>query len=456
VIERVEYNGGAMHADTEGDLGPVTPVAAQWRAGLRGHRNLIRGSAWLTASVAANAVSGFSFWLLAARTFDERPIGQAAGLFTGVLFVNYLTTLGLPIAVGRYAPDRTRDSDVLFGWALAITTATSALGATLFWLLAGDDILEPLDRLGALAAPLAFFTIIAGMSIALLVDIRLTALRHWRWVLARVALVGVIRLPLIPWNPVDDPALWLFILVAAVPAGSALAMAGVLGVRGRARLGRLPATARSAVRFALVNYAGLLALQAPQFVLPLVVALGVSADDYSTFYIAFQIATVAYLVPQVLAQVLLVEGGRDSADLAAQMRVALLGTVALMATIALGGLVLARVVPLVYGDDYEASGQLLPILLSAGVAWAVTSIVVTGARVVEVEWAIITIAVTLAAAILGPAILLTQLSGVDGAAVAWLVGHLVAAVVALAVRRRLNLDGAALGEARTPDAVVEP
>ena len=416
---------------------PDSPPLTGWRGRLTDHGHLMRGSAWLTATVAANAVSGFAFWLLAARVYPEDPIGEAAALFTAVVFVNYAANLGLPIAVGRYAKDRSDSSAVLFGWALVVTTGMSAVGAGLFWLIAGRDIVEPLRPLGPVLGPLLFFAVVTGMSIALLVEIRLTALRRWGWVLARVAVVGVIRLPVIGWNPIDDSALWLFLLVAVLPAASSLALAGGLAVRGRARLGALPAETRSAARFAMVNYASLLALRAPQFILPLVVALQVSADSYAAFYIAFQIATVAFLVPHMLGQVLLVEGGRGSTDLQAQSRVALEVTAGIMTAVALGGLVLARIVPIVYGATYDDAGQILPLFLWAGIAWAVTSIFITRARVVEAERAIIGIAFCLAIAILVPAVILTARSGIDGAAMAWLGGHVLTAVVAVLVGRHL-------------------
>jgi O-antigen/teichoic acid export membrane protein len=420
---------------------PVLTSASRWPAALHGHGNLIRGSAWLTTTVAASAVSGFAFWLLAARTYDEQPIGQAASLFTAVLFVNYATSLGLPVAVGRYAVDRSETADVLFGWAVLLTVGSSALGTAVLVLVAGGELLEPLDSLGRIGGPLLFFAVTAGMSTALLVEARLTALRRWGWVLARVAVVGVVRLPLIGWDPIDDPALWLFLLVGALPAMSVVGLVIALAARGRARFGRLPANARAAGRFASVNYASTLALQAPIFVLPLMVALQVSDDGYSAFYIAFQIATVAFLVPHMLAQVLLVEGSRESADLDAQARVALVGTVGIMAAVALGGLVLARLVPHVYGAEYQDAGDLVPVLLAAGIPWAFTSVILTRARVLEAERVIITLGVCLALGILVPAFVLTAIEGIAGAAAGWLIGHVIAATVAIVAARHLPTKG---------------
>ena len=77
------------------------------------HGHLLRGSFWLLASVAANAFCGFAFWLIATQLDTKTDVGRASALFTGVLFINYLTNMGLPVAVARYAPDAGASSTVL-------------------------------------------------------------------------------------------------------------------------------------------------------------------------------------------------------------------------------------------------------------------------------------------------------------------------------------------------------
>jgi len=188
----------------------------------------------------------------------------------------------------------------------------------------------------------------------------------------------------------------------------------------------------------MVNYASLIALQAPQFALPFVVAVLVPDSEYSAFYVAFQFATVAFLLPQMLGQVLLIEGGRESNDLDAQVRIALYVTTGLMGVVAVAGFAVARIVPVVYGKNYEEAARILPLLLGAGVAWAVTSIFITRARLAEAESAIIGVAVTLAVVILGPGIVLTARNGIEGAAAAWFGGHLIAAILAALVGLRLS------------------
>ncbi|HMQ27192.1 MAG TPA: hypothetical protein PKA98_14470, partial [Acidimicrobiales bacterium] len=303
----------------------VAAPRAKPAALVRDHGHLLRGSAWLLASVAANAFFGFAFWYIATQIDTKAEVGRASALFTAVLFINYLTNMGLPVAVARYAPDDGDGSTVLFNWALLYTGATSAVGTALFLVFLPDTMADTLLQWGGPVGALIFFVTVFGMSCAVLVEVRLMALRRWGWVFSRVAVVGLVRFALVLLHPIEDEALWLFLVVAGIPALSGYALAARLVLRrsGRPSLRPLPGSWRAGLRYSSVNYLGILAVQAPTFALPLLVAVEVDSPDYAAWYVAFSITSVIFLVPHTLGQVLLVEGGKGGAVLARQVRLAL-------------------------------------------------------------------------------------------------------------------------------------
>jgi O-antigen/teichoic acid export membrane protein len=400
--------------------------------------HLIRGSAWLLATVGANALSGLVFWLVAFRLDTASDVGRATALFTSVQFVNYLTSMGLPVALARYAPDRTRTSRALFGWALLITTISSLVGTLGFALLGPDRLLDVLSQWGTPLGIVLFCSLVIGMSFAVLVEVRLMTLRRWGWVLARVALVGVARVPLLFIRPFDGDALWLAVLAAGGPAASGYIGAAVLQLRsGAARALRpVPEVASAAMRYAGVNYLGLLAAQGPQFALPVIVLLNVTPAQNAAYYVAWGITTIVFLIPHTVGQVLLVEGGRDGADLNHQVHLTLVVSVSVMAAIALVGWALPDLITLVYGDSAEAAVAVLPGFLVAGVAWAITSAYLARARVLEDSVGVVLITGTFAVATLVPALSLVPADGLSGAGRAWLFGNMAAAAVAVLVGRR--------------------
>lgn len=436
--------------------GPPTPEAWGWlrptglrSRGLRAtvveggtraladHGPQVRGSVWLILTVAANAVGGFAFWLVAARLYESHQFGSAAALFTSVLFVNYATSLGLPVAIGRYAGDHSVGADRLFNWAILATTASSVAGSVLMYLALPEDVVEPLQAWGVGGAVALYALVSTGMSLTVIGEVRLMAMRRWGWVLGRAGLVALVRIPLLFWQPGHDEALWLFLLVAGIPALSGIVLAIVLSATGHGwSLRPLPASTRPAVRYANINYLGLLALQAPQFALPVIVLVNVSSTTMASFYVAFSITTVVFLVPHTMGQVLLVEGGKDQRDPRAQVRLSLLLATGLMVLATVGVAALSPLVTRIYGDAFAAAADALPWFVAASVPWAITSILLTSARVAEHRQAILSITGTLAVTTLVPALVLVPDHGVAGAVVAWISGNVCAAAVAVVLGRQ--------------------
>ena len=412
------------------------------------HGHLLRGSAWLLISVAANALGGFAFWLIAARIESSDDVGRAAALFTAVMLVNYATNMGLPVAVARYSPDDSAPSTVLFNWAILYTGSSSVLGTAVFLAFLPDSVSDTLLQWGWVAGAAIFLVIVFGMSCAVLVEVRLMALRRWGWVFTRVALVGVVRFALVLVHPLDDEALWLFLVVAGIPALSGMTGFVVLAARRRAHrpLRPLPVNWRAGFRYSWVNYLGVLAVQAATFALPFLVSIEVDSTDYAAFYVAFSITTVIFLVPHTLGQVLLVEGGKGGTDLGRQVKLALGLALAFMVVVAIGGRLASGLVTPVYGADYAPAARILPTLVVAGIGWAVTSICLTKARVEENVAAIVAISMVLAVSILVPAVVMVGNDGVDGAARAWLIGNIIAAVTAAAVSARGSRQAALVAD----------
>ena len=157
---------------------------------------------------------GWELRLLAARhpAGPAEDVGRAAALFAASMFVCYLTSLGLPIAVSRYAPDRTEGSATLFAWSLVLRIAASLAAVAVFIAIAPESIREGFATWRPGFAWLVVFLLVAGQSIAELVDVRLMALRRWSLVFFRSLLIAVVRLPFLLWVPDSGAAFYLYVV----------------------------------------------------------------------------------------------------------------------------------------------------------------------------------------------------------------------------------------------------
>lgn len=399
---------------------------------------VLHGSAWILIGLAIQSGLGFAFWLLGSRVASSADLGRASALFTAIQFVNYLSGLGLTVALARHATDRSGESDALFGWGIAATVASSFVGGVAYLALVDTSATELVK--GSVAGWVVFCAYTAGTSVGLLVDVRLMAARKWGWLVGRLALTGLVRLPLVPLDVGIAPDAWLYHLMLAPLAITGVAAVPLLGRMGAGGTSwRRPTSLALVARYSGVNWLATLASQAPQFVLPLVVAQSVAPSINANFFLAWTVTGLVFLVPGAISQVLLVEGAKDAeAETrdAHRAREALGFSLGLSVLAWLGSVVGGGLATGVLGDDYRQLARLLPSLMVAAIPWSLSSVRLSQARIRRDQLATVAITVTLGLGILVPTLLFVPTRGTVAATRAWIFGHTAGALVALVVHRR--------------------
>jgi O-antigen/teichoic acid export membrane protein len=394
---------------------------------------------WFMVSIAIMAVGGFVAWAVAARVQPVDVVGSATALFASLLFITYLTGMGLPVAVARFGHEPPPTAERLWSWAVLYAAVASTVGAIGFMAVAprllGPEVTEPLNDIGALRASALLGVLVIGMTWAALAEMRLMTLRMWPLLVLRAALTVTIRIPLI-FTPIAETPLGLLVVIGGPAAISGLVGVGLLSLRREARrwfrLTPLPPNVGAAWTYATVNWMGTLASQAPQFVAPLIVAATVSASDNAEFYLAWSITTVVFLVAHAVGQVVISEAARSAGQLRAHVRRGLVIGLGVGGVATSGAWLGQPIITAVFGDDYSATAAVLPLLCVAALPWAVTSMCLAVVRV-KGDWlGTMVITVMFAALTLLPIAILVPSRGSSGAAVGWAVGNVAAAGVAVA------------------------
>ena len=338
----------------------------------REHAHMLGGSIWLLAATLVVSLGSFIFWLLVTQRVPADDVGRAAALFSASLFVCYLTSLGLPIAVSRYASDRTQGSATLFAWSLVLTIGVVARGCGR--VRRARSGLDP-GRSRHLASR---FRLARGVPAG-----RGPVDRRAR---GRAADGAAALVPgVFPVSPDRRPPPPFFALGArdAGPRSTCMwspwaasrspvslsschwrAAVGSGCVRSRARKAR--------AQFAGVNYLGQLAVQAPFFAVPFVVLVQVDAVENAHFYLSWGVMSVVYISVQMIGQALLVEGGRGGADHRRQAAVALGAGLAVAVSATVLSLGLGPLLAGLYGPAYGPIATLLPLLVAGTIPFAVT------------------------------------------------------------------------------------
>lgn len=402
---------------------------------------VLQGSAWILIALGLQSVLGFGFWVLGSRVADADQLGRASALYTAIQFVNYASGLGLTVGLARHTTDRSAESDRLFGWAVVATVVSSLVGGAAYLASVSSEATDIIR--GSVWGWLVFGLYTAGSSIGLLADVRLMAARRWGFMVGRIAITGLVRLPLTQVDVGIAPDVWLYHLMLAPLAIGGVLAALLLPRVGAGRLSlRRPKGLAVLARYSGVNWVATLASQAPQFVLPLVVAQSVPSADYANFFLAWTITGLVFLVPGAIAQVLLVEGAKDADGVqdheprTDRAREALGFSLGLAAVALVGAVVVGRVLVVVFGDSYGEAGRLLPLLMAAGIPWSVAAVRLSEARIRRDQLATVAITAVLGLGILGPALWLVPSHGADGAVVAWLFGNVAAATTAIVMHQR--------------------
>jgi hypothetical protein len=241
-----------------------------------------------------------------------------------------------------------------------------------------------------------------------------------------------------------DPAVWLYVLMLAPLAGVGFLSIPLLRRMGAGGINwQRPRTLGVVTRYASVNWFATLSSQAPQFVLPLVVAQSVAPAINASFFLAWTVTSIVFILPASIAQVLLVEGGKDAqvtevTSTAGQGRAreALVFAVGLATVAWAASLVIGPAIAAVFGSDYDRLARLLPGLMLAGIPWAVTSIRLSEARIRKDQPATVAITVTLGITILVPTVLWVPSGGASAATAAFVFGNFAGAVVAMVMHER--------------------
>lgn len=379
------------------------------------------------------AVAGFTFWTVAARLYPQQDVGRGMGLYTCVTVLIFLTGAGLPLAVSRYAIGDDRESGTLFTWAVLATSLGSLIGAIATVVFARSFLLTKMDWLGWVPTVVILFVFVNGISVGALQEIRLIARRRPELVFVRALAIGVVPLPVL-WlvRGTAEPGVWI---AGSLCGATALVVTGamVLWRRELGPYGTSPKPERSgaAVRFSLVSMGTQLVMFAPLFLLPFVVLTQTTGSEYAVFYFAWNVLSVVLLIPTTVAGVLLIEGGRSRSSVDQETSVALLGSVGATIVALVCLLPVGWVMAMLLGPEYRDIVVLIPLLVLSGIPWSVSYVLISHSRIHEhtrVTWII---SAVFFAASLGSLLPLMALWGINGAALAWLIGNTAAAIAAV-------------------------
>ena len=351
--------------------------------------SLLRNSAYVMATTALTAASGFLFWIIAARMYPAHVVGLASALIGTMMLAATLANVGIGPTLAQVLPRREPGEP----WSLTLNAVLITGISTS--LLAGSVAAIILPFLSPKLAVVGHqsgyaLSLILGvplLTLAAVLDATFTAERLAGNMLARAATFALLRIPLLLVPVLLGQEGALVICVAWILALAASLITGMLLFPRLGRAYRLVtrgimAQARS--MFSLVASHQLISLGAlaPFYLLPVIVVTRLSLAENAYFYTSWQVGSIFFMVSPSVAVALMVEGSHAPEDIYHKARSSILIIVALLAPAMVVAFLGGRLILSMFGSDYALYGySLLAILVVSAIPDAITNVYVAVLRV---------------------------------------------------------------------------
>ncbi|WP_051944535.1 lipopolysaccharide biosynthesis protein [Streptacidiphilus rugosus] len=333
---------------------------------------LFRNGYALMLNTVVSGALGLGYWWLAARYYSAADMGRGSAAIAAMKLLSGLTALGFTGALARFVPVAGRATGRLLARAYGVNALASTAITLLF--LAGLPLWgSHYDFLRGWARAAGFLAAVLAWSWLTLQDGVLIGLRAAVWVPVGNLSFSVGKAVLLVLLAGTIPATGVFVSWAAAVALSVVPI-GLLIVRrlvprqaAAADPAVTPPSVRQIGRFLAGDYTGSVFNLVVTYLVPVLVAARVSADQNAVYYIINTIGGTLDLLAVNMAASLTVESARRPALLGAHTRGALLRMAwVTLPCFALLGLAAPRVLD-VFGPGYAAAGApLLRWLAAAG------------------------------------------------------------------------------------------
>lgn len=388
---------------------------------------IYNGLALIAAKVLTMGL-GFVFWVVAAREFDAREVGIAAGAVSAMMLCTQIALLGVGSAFITHFPAAQRRPGPLLDTSLSFVTALSVACGGGFLVFAASAFRQ-LDVVAArpLFGVLFVAACLAG-TLGILFDQMATALRRGDQALTRNALCAVATVALLvllagagaPHRAQTIFLPWAVAGLAACVMGLAQLRRALPAYRPRMALDR--GLVGRLVGAGVPNYVLTLAERAPGLVLPVVVAELLSPAANATWYAAWMMAWVVYIVPIQVGMTIFAEVAHDPTSFRRSVR---RGVVCSLAIATAGAVVLGvggHLALSILGPRYAHDGLApLRILLLAVLPLTFVQAYFSACRARRQLGEAIVVGWVNAVASIGAAALAGVTHGLVGMAVAWCV-----------------------------------
>lgn len=401
---------------------------------------LHRNSLYLMTNSGVMAGLGFIFWLVAARLYPTEDVGLGSALISAAMLLSFIGSLSLGYGLIRFLPTAGDQRQGMINSSLSLAALASLIVCIIF--LAGLPLWSP-AFLVVRSNPIfvaAFIVFVVAWAFYSIMSNIFVGFRRAEFTLANGIIYSLSKVACVA-------ALALLFGVFGIFASWGIAVVIALAVSFLWFLPRLlpgyrprPALQRQVTNemfhFSFANYVSMGFWNAPQLILPIMVANLLGATTNAYFFIVWSVAGLLFAIPTATSVSLFAEGSHQMEYLGRDLLRSLKFTIVLLLPAMVIILVAGDKILLLFGSEYSVGGaHLLWLLVPSALPVSVNLLYLGVARVQKRLKDIVLIAGGIALGTLVLSFFLLPHMDILGAAVAWLAAQ---SLVALALLPKLR------------------
>jgi len=398
--------------------------------------SLYRNAIFLMLNSGMYGLTGFFFWIVAARLYPAAVVGLASSAIAAISLLSLLSTLGLDYGLLRFLPTAGDQAKEMINSCFSIGGAVTVMAGLIY--MAGLGIWSPalLPIRNNLLYLFAFIIFAFANTMQTFTTPCFIAARksHFAmiqgWIIAWLRFVPLVLLAS-AFQKFGIVAAWGLCVILSVTIA-------IIFFQPRAYNGHRPSPSiklnvvNQLLRFSFHNYIVNICWTIPSLVLPIMVVNLLGAEQNAYFYISWAIASMVFMIPTAISLSMVAEASHDENKLVIEMKRSLKLIFLLLVPVIIILLMLGHIILLFFGRAYaDNSLQLLWILTISALPLSINYVYFSIRRVEKKMLSVILLTGFIALATLGSSYLLLPKMGIKGAGIGWLVSQGIAALFTL-------------------------
>lgn len=395
--------------------------------------SLYRNAIFLMLNSAMYGLTGFFFWILAARLYSPAVVGLASSVISSIGLLSLLSTLGLDYGLLRFLPTAGELTADMINTCFTIVGIITLLTSVVY--VAGLSIWAPalLPIRNNLLYFISFVVFALANSLQLLNNQCFIAARQSRFAMIQGWIIAWLRfLPLVllatAYPQFGIVAAWGLCVVLSVTI--AINFFHPIAYPGNRPIFTIKKDViNRLLHFSFANYVGNIFWMLPSLILPIMVVNRLGAEQNAYFYVSWATFSMVYGIPMAISLSLLAEASHDEAKLVLEMKRSLKLIFLLLTPVVIALLFLSRTFLQFFGKAYSDNAlQLLWILVVSAIPMSLNFVYITVRQVEKKMASVIFLSGLLTLSILVSSFFLLPAMGIKGAGLGVLASQSMAAL----------------------------